>query len=294
MMTSWILGLLTLIGYAESAKTTHKTIYQKIFALERNVQSLRTSGWSIVHQIDSVLTDVKGLQSNRNHKCFPCKVIKVSVGNLCDCTEFSPKQDCLAFHKGGFRVNGLYHLNGIGRFNHRTAFCDQTTMGGGWTVFQRRKDGSVNFNKKWNGYKNGFGALTGEFWFGNENIHDLTKLSNAPKKSQLLINMRMKGKYKIVYARYNSFEIGDEQSKYVLRLSGFSGNVRNGMTIHNNMNFTTVDSDNSAKCGSRYGGGWWFNKCFHSFLNGPYKRIVWWEPKKLHPEFVEMKVRRNH
>ncbi|PFX22861.1 Tenascin-R [Stylophora pistillata] len=40
-------------------------------------------------------------------------------------------------------------------------FCDQTATGGGWTVFQKRLDGSVNFYRGWADNKNGFGNLKG-------------------------------------------------------------------------------------------------------------------------------------
>ena len=38
-----------------------------------------------------------------------------------------------------------------------------------------RFDGSVDFHRSWEDYKNGFGDPNGEYWLGNEALHLLTK-----------------------------------------------------------------------------------------------------------------------
>ena len=176
-------------------------------------------------------------------------------------------------------------------------------MGGGWTVIQRRQDGTVDFQRNWNDYSNGFGHLETEFWFGNQNIHDLTKPSEAPKKATLLINMKLRGKTIPVYAKYSSFNIGDAASKYVLEISGFSGNASNtNMAYHNKMKFSTFDQDSSNNCASNAKSGWWFNGCYRVHLNGPYNipgysdNMMWnWDSNpKEYLSFVEMKIRRNY
>ena len=59
------------------------------------------------------------------------------------------------------------------------------TSGGGWIVFQRRLDGSVDFYRGWNAYKNGFGSLNGEFLLGLDKILRITTVT----KNELRIDM---------------------------------------------------------------------------------------------------------
>ena len=88
-------------------------------------------------------------------------------------------------------------------------FCDQTTAGGGWTVFQKRLDGSVNFYLDWNDYQHGFGNLSGEFWLGLDKIHLLTSDNN----NMLCVDLEdFEGN--TAYAEYNMLGVRSENEKY--------------------------------------------------------------------------------
>ena len=50
---------------------------------------------------------------------------------------------------------------------------------GGWTIIQRRVDGTLDFDRTWQEYANGFGVPNGEFWLGLEAIHQLTSAGAA-------------------------------------------------------------------------------------------------------------------
>jgi len=142
------------------------------------------------------------------------------------------------------------------------------TDGGGWTVFQRRQDGSVDFYREWNDYKAGFGQLAAEVWLGNGKIHRLT----ASGPSSLRVELEDWNGVK-VYAKYGKFNIGDEQAQYRLEVGSYSGTAGDSLAWNNNMAFTTKDRDNdrySNNCAVRWTGAWWYNRCHYSNLNGQY------------------------
>ena len=43
--------------------------------------------------------------------------------------------------------------------------------GGGWTVFQKRFDGSTNFFLGWDEYEQEFANVSGEYWLGLQQVH---------------------------------------------------------------------------------------------------------------------------
>ena len=93
----------------------------------------------------------------------------------------------------------------------------------GWTVFQRRTDGSTNFYRDWEAYRIGFGNLANEFWLGNSNIHDLTAQSES-KGNELRVEMTS-WENKSAYAKYSTFAVDDEKNKYKLTVENYSGTL---------------------------------------------------------------------
>ena len=141
------------------------------------------------------------------------------------------------------------------------------TDNGGWNVIQRRVDRTVNFDKTWNEYQQGFGSRTGNIWEGLDVIHSLTR-SNVT----LRVDMKdLNGKR--WYAKYRGFKVGALAVHYKLEISGYTGNAGDSLSYHNGMAFSTKDADHDTwfyNCATTSRGGWWFKDCFESSLNAPY------------------------
>ena len=132
-------------------------------------------------------------------------------------------KSCFQLRKEGVTSSGLYTINPDGG-KPMQVLCDMTTDGGGWTVFQRRLDGSVDFYLGWASYKRGFGKLNGEFWLGNDNLHRLTTADNVSLRVDL---EDFDGN--ITYAEYTTLRVANESDKYRLLVGGYTGTAGDSM-----------------------------------------------------------------
>jgi len=175
--------------------------------------------------------------------------------------------DCKEALDLGETCSGVYTIkpDGLPPFS---VYCDMDTDGGGWMVFQRRMDGTVDFYRNWADYVKGFGDLNGEFWLGLNKIHRLTQATNTTLRVDLA---DFEGEKR--YAKYTTFKVLDSSRKYQLTIAGYSGDAVDSLAAQNGMNFTTKDQDNdiySQNCAIIYKGGWWYARCHSSNLNGQY------------------------
>ncbi|XP_034049304.1 microfibril-associated glycoprotein 4-like [Thalassophryne amazonica] len=180
-------------------------------------------------------------------------------------------QDCSDIHRQNTtQPSGVYTIYPIGATSCVEVYCDMTSQGGRWTVFQKRVDGMVNFYQPWDRYKMGFGSAAGEYWLGLESIHHLTYL----RQSELLVLMEDFSGNK-TYARYSSFSVDAECDGYTLHVSGFiNGGAGDSLDYHNGKKFTTFDKDQDTwpnNCAQVFYGGFWHGSCHYANPNGVYR-----------------------
>jgi len=123
-------------------------------------------------------------------------------------------------------------------------------------------------------FKSGFGNKIGNYWLGNELLHQLTK----DGLYELRFDVQTLDSGQWYWAEYSTFIVDSEANKYRLAVSGYSGNAGDAMKRHDNSSFTTFDSDNdmaSVNCAAQRGGGFWWNKCGWARVTAAAAQYVW-------------------
>ena len=201
-------------------------------------------------------------------------------------------RSCKTLLEAGFRTSGVYKIYPEGLNDVLQVYCDMDIDGGGWIVFQRRVDGSVDFYRDWSQYKSGFGDLSGEHWLGNDNLVSLTS-DKSRGTWDLRIDLTDWSDDR-AFAQYTDFQITGD--KYTLNFGerDMSSTAGDALGWLKGMHFSTKDNDNDKcadeeNCAQNYKGAWWFKDGVDSHLNGHYypdgqyhsnKGIVWYHWKR--------------
>ncbi|KAK2185030.1 hypothetical protein NP493_247g02062 [Ridgeia piscesae] len=166
-------------------------------------------------------------------------------------------------------TSGVYDISLAGRTVK--IWCDMTSEGESWLVFQRRVDNTTDFHRDWKSYKEGFGDPIRNFWLGNDNLHAIT--------SQMTCTLRVDladFEGEVRHAEYADFAVANEDNKYRLTVRSYSGTAGDcdSLSYHDGMAFSTRDRDNDrasrGSCVQWNKGAWWYNGCHHVNLNGLY------------------------
>lgn len=270
-------------------------------------------------QVRQLETRVKQLQATIAQLVHEKEVQFLDKGqedNFIDLAGQRQYADCSEIYNDGFKQSGFYKIKPLRSQAKFSVYCDMSD-GGGWTVIQRRSDGSENFSRGWNDYESGFGNFVqrnGEYWLGNKNLNLLTTQGDYTLKIDLTDfekNSR--------FAQYKHFRVGDKKSFYELNVGEYSGTAGDALSgtfhpevqwwaSHQRMKFSTWDRDNDnyeGSCAEEEKSGWWFNRCHSANLNGVYYQgpytaetdngIVWytWHGWWYSLKSVVMKIRPN-
>ena len=229
-----------------------------------------------------------------------CPSVKPNI-NITSCCKLGSRFFTFGRNVGTKSLSGVYLLNKFCGDDcvQAEAYCDTSNEGGGWLVVQRRQDGSVDFNRTWAEYEDGFGELTGEFWYGLKALHCLTGQGGWEMRMDIKLDDGTN-----VFFHYEQFIVASAEDKYNLTVGGFQGTTNDSMAVHNGMNFTTIDNDNDqwsrGNCALLDGrdkpsGGWWYKSCWGDGTAPNYsytlKPVVYFNGRGRFVPYIEIKIR---
>lgn len=249
-------------------------------------------------------------------QCYPLEcgdgyTSAVVEGECCPICQPIVYMDCTDAMESGITVSGVYTIQPTGAPTPFTAYCDMETDGGKWTVILRRVNSTINFDRTYEEYVNGFGDLEGAFWAGLEKFYLLNQQGNVEVLVQMVDQRDTAGA-----AKYRKFRISGADTNYRLdTVATFTENVAgfpevpvgNALYYNRGAAFSARDQDNdlsARNCAAELVGGWWYKggMCSRSNPLGEYlgeervyERGVLWAPfrgKQHSLKSFEMKVRR--
>ncbi|KAG8291913.1 fibrinogen C domain-containing protein 1-like [Homalodisca vitripennis] len=247
-----------------------RRMYSQVQELGRTVKS---NMQAVAYNTSILAALMEGQTANHSERVVSCPKPLPALLPPSDNSTPPLPIDCWDTLRQGHNRSGIYQIQPSHYHQPFLAHCDMDTMGGGWTVFQSRVDGSTHFTRSWAEFEVGFGNMAaGEFWLGLGKLHLLT---NA-RVNDLLVVLKDHNEDS-AWAYYQQFAIGDADQDYTISLLGnYHGSAGDSLRGHAHK-FSAEDRDNDhnegISCASS--GAWWYGDCQDpdipsSNLNGLY------------------------
>ncbi|XP_045215516.2 techylectin-5A-like [Mercenaria mercenaria] len=206
------------------------------------------------------------------HQCFGCRYKRYDAPPLRDDEKrtrsmyFTPVEnfpsDCKDILQNNIHAKtGVHEIKLWKSRKTLNVFCDMDTAGGGWTVFQNRFDGAINFNENFTAYETGFGELEGEFWLGLRYVQEIADQSATEIRLDLSDGFGREG-----YEAFQDFRLS-ETFLYTLHIRkesrSFSGGreqfeeASTGFASNNGYYFAARDRLKYQYCVDGAESGWW-------------------------------------
>ncbi|KPP80248.1 hypothetical protein Z043_100121, partial [Scleropages formosus] len=177
-----------------------------------SLQELVAKQSQVIRELESQLGRTTGndsaLQRQQQDIVSPCSKEGAVPNSTKQADEEKKFRDCADLFQAGFTKNGVYtvYLNVL---ETKKVYCNMESAGGGWTVIQRREDGSMDFQRTWKEYKMGFGSVSGEHWLGNEFVFLLT----SQRPYTLRVELTDWDGHQ-AFSQYDRFQLGNEKQNY--------------------------------------------------------------------------------
>ncbi|XP_046333355.2 fibrinogen-like protein 1 [Haliotis rufescens] len=195
-----------------------------------------------------------------------CQCLNGYVGTWCE----RIMTDCSEGYAAGYS-DGYYNIQPT---SSSTGFAVRCVMKvGGRTIVHYRFEtptATLDFNRSWADYRDGFGLTNNDHWLGLEKIYHICKPGTCTLKIELrFVDDSYKQQY---YENFFLSNEGDDYRMYFAKTRGKSGaTLGDCLTPLNASAFSTYDRDNdndAGSCAVEYESGFWFNACADCNPNG--------------------------